>query len=217
MGARFWGSQCRRCVVPGLVVVALAGWMLTAGPHGAEPESRPNPQVLLEKVDKIYSDGKWNGRLGMVLWKGRFYIFFRSAVAHDQDGAIRMIRSTSNIPRHWSTSPYSPENYQATIKAGRPVDPIGPGPEAALVIDSPADESEMHVLGTPERLFGYVVLLVAGSDEVIGTQVIHTDNGTDWSKPKQVYEPGWSFWKPRSYKDTHFVVADVMTGKRRIE
>ena len=217
MRTGFCSSRCRRCVVPGLVALVLAGWMLTAGPHGAEPESRPDPQVLLEKVDKIYSDGKWNGRLGMVLWKGRFYIFFRSAVAHDQNGAIRMIRSTSNIPRHWSTSPYSPENYQATIKAGRPVDPIGPGPEAVLVIDSPVDESEMHVLGTPERLFGYVVLLVAGSDEVIGTQVIHTDNGTDWSKPKQVYEPGWSFWKPRSYKGTHFVVADVMTGKRRIE
>ena len=36
------------------------------------------------------------------------------------------------------------------------MDPIGPGPAAVFVIDSPRDESEMHVLATTDRPFGYV-------------------------------------------------------------
>ena len=214
------GTECRRSfLVAGLGSLMLAGWMAAAPARGEAPRSggRPGPQVLLERVEKIYSDGRWNGRLSMVLWKGQYYIFFRSSIAHDQDGAIRMIRSASNTPKHWSTSPYAPANYQATIKAGKSVDPIGPGPAATIVIDSPQDESEMHVLATPERMFGYVVLLNPGNDTVIGSQVIYTDNGKDWSKPRPVYEPGWSFWKPRSHEGTHYVAADVMTGNRRIE
>ena len=180
---------------------------------GAEPKS---PTVLIEKVGKIYSDGKWNGRLTVVNFKGKYYIFFRSAVAHDQDGAIRMIHSAGNRPRFWSSSPYAPKNYQATIKAGKSVDPIGPGPSAKVVIDSKHDESEMHVLVTPKRMFGYVVVIEQPTERVIGTQVIYTDDGKTWSKPKYIYKPGWSLWKPRTYKGVHYVVADVMTKPRSI-
>ena len=210
-------DECRRYLVTGVALLVVAAGMTARSLRAQSSVERPGPRVVLERVEKIYSDGRWNGRLSLVHWKNRYFIFFRSGVAHDQDGAIRMIRSASNEPRHWSTSPYAPANYRAIIKAGKSVDPIGPGPAATLVIDSPRDESEMHVLATPDRLFGYVVLLDPKDETVIGTHVIHTADGEVWSKPQPVYEPGWSFWKPRSHNGVHYVVADVMTGKRRIE
>jgi hypothetical protein len=33
---------------------------------------KANGEVLLERVEKILSDGKWNGRAGTVFWAGRY-------------------------------------------------------------------------------------------------------------------------------------------------
>ena len=193
-----------------LVAASAAGLGLPAA-QGAEPE------VLLERVDKVYADGKWNGRLSVVPFLGRYYAFFRSAVAHDQDGAIRVITSIGNSTTRWSSSPYAQLNYEATLKAGKSLDPIAHGPKARVLFDTELDESEMHVVATPQRMFGYIVYLPVNSDTVVGTKVTYTDDGLDWSEPVDVYQPGWSFWKPRSFQGIHYVVADVMTGTRRLE
>jgi len=202
----------------GLLAIAA---LTSAGPlRGEEPQPHAGVQaeVLLERVEKIYSDGKWNGRATIVLWKGRYYLFFRTGSRHDSpDGAIRMMHTESNIPRQWSTSPYAAKNYRATVAAGKPLDPIGPGPSATVVIDTPPDEHEAHILATPERLFAYTVVEGSETGSVAGTMVSYTDDGTTWSSPEFVYEPGWSFWKPRSRDGVHYVTADVMTGNRRVE
>ena len=200
-----------------LAIAALS----SAGPLcGDEPESHPGSraEVLMERVEKIYSDGKWNGRPSVVLWKGRYYIFFRTGSRHDSpDGAIRMMHTESNIPRQWSTSPYAAKNYRAVVAAGKPLDPIGPGPSATVVIDTARNEQEAHMLATPKRLFAYTVIEDLATGGVEGTMVSYTENGTDWSEPEFVFEPGWSFWKPRTLDGVHYVAADVMTGKRRVD
>jgi hypothetical protein len=214
------GRSVRTRTFASVSLLALAA-LTSAGPlRGAEPKSHPGSQaeVLLERVEKIYSDGKWNGRAAIVLWKGRYYIFFRTGAHHDSpDGAIRMMHTESNTPRQWSTSPFAAKNYQATAKAGRPLDPIGPGPSATVVIDTPRDEQEAHLLATPERLFAYTVVDDRATGGVEGTMVSFTENATDWSEPEFVYEPGWSFWKPVSREGVHYVAADVMTGNRRVD
>ena len=173
-------------------------------------------QVLMERVEKVYSDGRWNGRPVIISWKGRHYLFIRTGSGHQSaDGQIRLVDSGAGRPRQWSSSPYTPENYRATAAAGKSLDPIGPGPTATVIIDTPMNEQEVHVLVTPERLFAYTV--IEENDTVPGTMVSYTDNGTDWSDPEFVFEPGWSFWKPRSHDGVHYVAGDIMTGNQRVE
>ena len=188
--------------------------------RAAEPstEEWSGPEVLLESVEKVYSDGKWNGRPALVFWRERFYLFIRTGAGHaSTDGAIRLLRSTTNDPRQWETSPYALQNYQATVAAGESLDPIAPGPSATVIIDTPLNEQEVHVLVTPERLFAYTVLEDSETGGVEGTMVSTSDNGTEWSEPEFVYERGWSFWKPRLHDGVYYVAADVMTGDRRVE
>jgi hypothetical protein len=204
------------CLLVGL------GWMLlTVGPARGEESTSAEwsePEVLIESVEKVYSDGKWNGRPVIVFWKDRYYLFIRTGSRHGSpDGAIRMMRSASNSPRQWPTSPYALKNYQATVAAGKSLDPIGPGPAATVIIDTPRNEQEVHVLVTPERLFAYTVIEDAVTAGVPGTMVSYSDNGTDWTEPEFVYERGWSFWKPRSHNGVYYVVADVMTGNPRVD
>lgn len=219
MATKLPGRPSRRHLASSLPALLLAGYLVAASPEapGLKLLQCAEPEVLLERVEKVYADGKWNGRLSVVPFRGRYYVFFRSAVAHDQDGAIRVITSIGNSITRWSSSPYAQVNYEATLKAGKSLDPIAHGPAARVLFDTKLDESEMHVLATPKRMFGYIVYLPINSDTVIGTRVTYTDNGQDWSEPVDVYKPGWSFWKPRSFRGVHYVVADVMTGKRRLE
>ena len=95
----------------------LAGCLVAASAAGLGlPAAQcAEPEVLLERVDKVYADGKWNGRLSVVPFLGQYYAFFRSAVAHDQDGAIRVITSIGNSTTRWSSSPYAQFNYEATL------------------------------------------------------------------------------------------------------
>jgi len=189
-----------------LALAALAAVELVRGDELGLPRQSPPVAVLIERLEKVYSDGKWNGRPAIVFWKARYYIFFRTGTNHGSaDGSIRMMHTYSNRPRQWSTSPYTPKNYKATVAAGRPLDPIGPGPAATVVIDTPRNEQEAHMLATPERLFAYTVIEDPKTGGVAGTMVAHTDNGSDWTEPEFVYEPGWSFWKPRSQGGRHYV------------
>jgi len=149
------------------------------------------PEVLLESVQKVYSDGKWNGRPAIEFWRGRYYIFFRSGFHHGLDnGGIIALRSKSEAPRDWSTVP---------------------------VIDGPENEAEVHVLATPQRLFAYLVMEDPVSGEVTGSKVIHTDDGVNWSQPQSIYTGGFSVWKPRSHEGVHFMAADVLGNDPRVE
>jgi len=128
---------------------------------GLGPAPAGEPEVLLESVQKVYSDGKWNGRPAIEFWQGQYYIFFRSGFHHGLDnGGIIALRSKSDAPRDWST---------------------------VSVIDGPDNEAEVHVLATPQRLFAYLVVEDPVSGEVTGSMVIYTDDGVHWSEPQPVH------------------------------
>ncbi len=156
-------------------------------------ESR-NPDVLLERVEKIYSDGRWNGRAAVVFWKDRYYIPFRTGSGHAfADGAIRILASQPGEPGGWTVG-----------------DIFGPSTD---------DGQEGHVLTTPDRMMIYLVLTSPNSPETEGlrTLVTWSDDARTWSEPVQVYDDGFSFWKPASHEGVHYVAADVMTGDPRVD
>jgi hypothetical protein len=60
-----------RCMASLLCVVMV-------GIATVEPMSGAEPEVRLESVAEIFSDGQWNGRPGLVFWKDHYRISFRS-------------------------------------------------------------------------------------------------------------------------------------------
>ena len=161
--------------------------------EGAKKEGKGQPkrEVLLERVEKIYTDGRWNGRPAIVFWKGHYYIFFHAGVEHSSaDGEIRVLKSSGKQPSGWTASD---------------------------VVDGPHNDAEAHVLATDKRLFVYVVVDDHTRDEPLASQVTYTDDGIHWSKPKDVYRPEFSFWKPVTHEGVHYVASDVMHGDRRVE
>ena len=158
---------------------------------GVGPASAREPEVLFESIQKVHSDGKWNGRPAIEFWRGQYYIFFRSGYRHgEDDGGIFALRSKSDTPNDWSTVP---------------------------IIDGPQNEAEVHVLATPQRLFAYIVMEDSVSGEVIGSNVIYTDDGVHWSDPVRVYSNGFSVWKPHSHEGVHYLAADVLGDHPRVE
>lgn len=152
-----------------------------------------NCDVLLERVENICSDGKWNGRAEIVFWKDRYYMPFRSASEHEcYDTQIRMLISDSTQPKGWT-------------------------PDAG--IDAPNVTAEAHILATPDRLFAYLALQdpATPQDEPIRTLYTHSDDGLTWSEPVLVYEKDFSFWKPVTHGGVHYVAADIMTDNPRVE
>ena len=93
----------------------------------------PDPEILFERIEKIISDGRWNGRPSVVFWKGRYWLSFSSAVKHiDLDSKILMIRSNGPEPKGWS--------------------------QPTIVLDTQERcDVECHLLATPDRLFAYIV------------------------------------------------------------
>ena len=60
---------------------------------------QPKREVLLERVEKIYTDGRWNGRPTITFWKGHYYIFFHAGAEHSSaDGEIRVLKSSGKQP-----------------------------------------------------------------------------------------------------------------------
>ena len=154
---------------------------------------RAEPEVLIERIEKLYSDGNWNGRAGIVYWKDRYYISFRTGSEHSSlDGRIRLLTSQPNEARGWSVSE---------------------------VVDTPNDNAEAHLLATEDRLFIYVPMEDARTTkgDPIHTIVSYTEDGVSWSDPVRVYQQGFSLWKPVTHKGVHFAAADIMTGERRVE
>ena len=152
----------------------------------------PEPEILLERVEKIFSDGRWNGRAGLVFWKDRYYMTFRSGSEHSStDGKIRLLTSRPHEPRGWTVSD---------------------------VVDTPHDDAEAHLMVTPDRLFVYFPLEDAkNTGDPIRTMLSQSPDGQSWSPAIPVYKPGFSFWKTTTHKGTYYAAADIMTGNRRVE
>ncbi len=187
MSRRTWlGAALASSAVPSGLIAARLGAQ-------GEANRSHRRRVVFEHVEKIYSDGRWNGRPTIVFWRGRYHIFFREGSEHSsQDGRIAVLRSEGQEPRGWTRHE---------------------------VADGRENEAEAHVLVTPDRLFVYLVLEdpTRGGGQPIASQVIYTDDGDTWSRPTPVYEPEFSFWKPATHDGVHYVASDVMVGKRRVE
>ena len=70
-------SMVRKCLQRIVLVSVATGWMLYV-PAFALGNDQPKREVLLERVEKIYTDGRWNGRPTIVFWKGHYYTSSRS-------------------------------------------------------------------------------------------------------------------------------------------
>ena len=147
--------------------------------------------VLFENVEKIHTDGRWNGRPTIVAWKGHYYIFFRTGSGHGGfDGYAMMLKSRPHEPRGWT---------------------------ASRVLDTRKNEAETHVIATKDRIFLYVVVEPPGDESSLETLVTYTDDGRNWSTPVRAHDPGFSFWKPATLDGVHYMAADVMVGDRRVD
>ena len=192
-----WNRSRRAFVQTALATAALPGWgPLASAAHGGVAHSNRSangPDVLLERVEKIHADGRWNGRPSIFFWKNHYWIFFRSGSEHlSSDGRISLLKSTANQPRQW---------------------------QLTEALDTPGDDAEVHMLVTPARLFAYVVRCDAASQrgDPIDTQVSVSDDGHHWSPPQPCYDPTFSWWKPVAHRGRYYVAADIMRGDRRVE
>ena len=161
--------------------------VITGTTIGAEPE------VLIERIEKIHSDGQWNGRAGIVFWKDRYYLSFRTGSEHSStDGRIRLLTSIPNEARGWTVSD---------------------------IVDTPNDNAEAHLLATEDQLFIYIPMEDANTTQgdPVHTIMSSTEDGVSWNDPVRVYKQGFSLWKPVTHEGVHFAAADVMTGEKRVE
>lgn len=159
---------------------------------------RANPnhldqEILIERVEKIFSDGRWNGRAEIAFWNGHYYMPFRSGSEHESsDGKIMMLRSASREPRGWSL-------YN--------------------MIDTPGDDDEVHILTDSDRMVAYIPHEEENSSIGVAssTLVTQSKDGITWTDPLPAYEEGFSFWKPISRAGAHYLAADTAAGGGRVD
>jgi hypothetical protein len=136
-------------------------------------------EICLESVETLYSDGRWNGRPSIVLWKGMYYIVFRSANGHGSDDGIgKAVMLKSTDLKEWT---------------------------ASTAIDQPdVDVAEPLLLATEDRLFMYIV----AEYPVTTSFMTYSDDGVTWAPPRPIYLDGYSFNTPVTHKGVHYAAAD---------
>ena len=162
----------------------------TGRPGNANFQDR---EILLERVEKIFSDGRWNGRAEIAFWKDRYYMPFRSGSEHEsEDGRIMMLRSGPREPGGWTLHD---------------------------MIDTPGDDDEVHILTGPEGLVACIPHEEADPGGGVSSTTLFTRSrdGLTWTDPLPAYEEGFSFWKPVSRGDAHYVAADTAAGGGRVD
>ena len=84
--------------------------------------------MRVEKVEKVFSNGRWNGCTDICFWKGKYYIVFRSAGGHDKayPGCIIVLQSID--AKSWT---------------------------ASVAIDTDLDDRDPKLFATEERLYIY--------------------------------------------------------------
>ena len=70
-------------------------------------------------------------------------------------------------------------------------------------LDVSGDDRDAQLLPTKDRLFLYINSLNNGFDSFVS----FTDDGKTWSKPKQIYLPGYILWKPITRGGVHYAGA----------
>ena len=134
----------------------------------------------VEWVRKVYSDGRWNGQTDIVRWRDRYYICSRNGSNHPvpppypQDG--RMIISSSQDLSTWRVE----------------------------TIIELADQNliDPHLLATEDRLFLYLMacrLEAAYTGSCAKPMVSSSQDGKNWSEPKQCFIQTQNFWRPQAY------------------
>ena len=121
--------------------------------------------MLVERVDKVFSDGRWNGCTNIDFWKGKYYLVFRSAMGHDKSlpGQITLLESADT--KSWSSS---------------------------VVIDTDKDDRDPKFLATDQRLYIYytnephertLVSFTADGEKWSEPVLVYKDGYSFW-KPK---------------------------------
>jgi hypothetical protein len=134
-------------------------------------------QVELLQVKKIWDRAPHNAFTDLLRWNGRFYCAFREGRGHvSTDGRIRVISSQDG------------DSWQS----------------AALAELDGFDLRDAHLSVTPDRR----LMLIGGAaprkqdnqSAPTGTFVSFTRDGTQWTKPQIVVEPGRWLWRVTWHK-----------------
>ena len=149
--------------------------------------------MRIEQVDKAFSDGRHNAFTDIDLWRGRYYVTFRSAEGHaapHEDpgnadrptGRITLLESAD--ARNWSSS---------------------------VAMDTRWDDRDPKLLATSDRLYVFDTCLHGEGyrDASQETLVSYTEDGRTWSAPVSAYQYGYGFWKPKLHAGVYYVAADV--------
>ncbi|MDP7205604.1 MAG: hypothetical protein QGH11_08550, partial [Pirellulaceae bacterium] len=75
---RFFG----RSLAAGAMALCQINCSVSQAAEAPHEKHKAKQEILLERVEKIFSDGRWNGRAGIVFWKDRYYMTFRSGSEH---------------------------------------------------------------------------------------------------------------------------------------
>ncbi len=80
--------------------------------------------------------------------------------------------------------------------------------------DVAGDDRDAQLLPTENRLFLYINSLHDGRFDAF---VSYTEDGTTWSKPQQVYRPGFILWKPVLHQGEYYSGAHRPSSNERRE
>ena len=147
----------------------------------------------IKNIRKIYSDGRHNAFTDMEYWKGHYYVAFRNGNGHARPGPVEVQGNITVLRskglREWEVCRISTE--------GDDRDPslLDMGDELALIFGSAVPQD-------PKRL-----LYEEGGKSRCQTQVAFTTDGTIWSSPQPVFEPGSWLWQVERFGDTCYGAA----------
>ena len=149
--------------------------------------------MYIEKVDKLFSDGRHNAFTDIDIWKGKYYIVFRSADSHA-----------------------SPHEVDSSTKIGlghitlmESIDAKNWSP--FVVMDTRWDDRDPKLLATKDRLYVFATSMHGDGYREASqeTLVTYTEDGSSWTDPVSAYRYGYGFWKPKKYDGDYYVAADV--------
>ncbi len=152
----------------------------------------------IERIQKIYSDGRHNVFTDMERWKGAYYVAFRNGNGHarpgpaEVQGKVFVIRSTDL--REW---------------------------EVCARISTPGDDRDPALLHLGDELGVYFCTVVPQDPDQSGnyegglgvrpdsvqSHMAFTSDGTTWSAPEPVHERDYVFWQVERFGDVCYATS----------